>query len=411
MKNLLLILAILCSSTQFAQMNLKVLFVGNSYTAANDLPGTFAQIATAMGDQVTVDSKSNGGFTFQMHSQDPITYQKINAQAWDYVVIQGQSQEPSFPFGQVNTQSIPYAMQLADSVDANHPCAQVNYFMTWGRENGDPQWDSINTFHKMNARLRDAYLRIADSSDASVSPVGAAWRHIRETQPSIQLYVGDGSHPSVAGTYLAASVFYVSLFHKAITPNLAYTAGLDAVTAQHLINAANLVVLDSMGTWMLTHPDSLTQVDIVAELNGILPGSYTFDATCSACDSIAWDFGDNSTAFGASVIHVFTLGSYWVTCTATGPCGQATDSVLINLGANGISNLESGVTIHALEENQWIIQGNNVHQGNIQAFDYSGKALDLKVLDASNDFITLSLPTSFAFIRLNGQYYRLPVRG
>lgn len=411
MKNLLLILAILYSSTEFAQMNLKVLFVGNSYTAANDLPGTFAQIATAMGDQVTVDSKSNGGFTFQMHSQDPITYQKINAQAWDYVVIQGQSQEPSFPFGQVNTQSIPYAMQLADSVDANHPCAQVNYFMTWGRENGDPQWDSINTFHKMNARLRDAYLRIADSSDASVSPVGAAWRHIRETQPSIQLYVGDGSHPSVAGTYLAASVFYVSLFHKAITPNLAYTAGLDAVTAQHLINAANLVVLDSMGTWMLTHPDSLTQVDIVAELNGILPGSYTFDATCSACDSIAWDFGDNSTAFGASVIHVFNLGSYWVTCTVTGPCGQATDSVFINLGANGISNLESGVTIHAMEENQWIIQGNNVHQGNIQALDYSGKALDLKVLDASNDFITFSLPTSFAFIRLNGQYYRLPVRG
>ena len=71
----------------------------------------------------------------------------------------------------------------------------------------------------MNARLRDAYLRIADSSLASVSPVGAAWRYIRDTQPSIQLYVGDGSHPSVAGTYLAASVFYVSLFHKAITPN------------------------------------------------------------------------------------------------------------------------------------------------------------------------------------------------
>jgi hypothetical protein len=85
--------------------------------------------------------------------------------------------------------------------------------------------------------------------------------------------------------------------------------------------------------------------------------------------------------------------------------------VLINLGANGISNLESGVTIHALEENQWIIQGNNVHQGNIQAFDYSGKALDLKVLDVTSDFITFSLPTSFAFIRLNGQYLRLPMRG
>ena len=408
MKNLLLILALLCSYTEFAQMNLNVLFIGNSYTAANDLPGTFAQIATAMGDQVTVDSKSNGGFTFQMHSQDPITYQKINAQAWDYVVIQGQSQEPSFPFGQVNTQSIPYAMQLADSVDANHPCAQVNYFMTWGRENGDPQWDSINTFHKMNARLRDAYLRIADSSDASVSPVGAAWRHIRETHPSIQLYVGDGSHPSVAGTYLAASVFYVSLFQQPINPNLAFTAGLDAVTAQLLVDAANFVVLDSVATWKLQHPSTLTQVDISVQAGGI-PNNYTFEANCTHCDQISWDFDDQQTASGPQVTHTFANGNYWVICTVSGPCGQAIDSVLISAGSNGTLTLESGIAIKALKEQQWTIEGNNLQLSDLHAFDYSGRTLDLKLQNTSKDAITFSLPTSFAFIRLNGQYYRLPV--
>lgn len=409
MQKPLLILLFFVSSLGFAQQQLNVLFIGNSYTYANDLPGTLVQLAAAMGDQVNVDSKTNGGYTFQMHTQDLVTYQKINAQAWDYVVIQGQSQEPSFPYQQVNTQSLPYARQLADSVYANHSCAQVNYFMTWGRENGDPQWDSINTFNKMNARLRDAYLRIADSSNAGVSPVGSAWRYIRETQPSIQLYVGDGSHPSVAGTYLAASVFYVSLFHKAITPNLAYTAGLDAVTAQHLIDAANLVVLDSMDTWMLTHPDSLTQVEVVAEMNGILPGSYMFDATCSACDSIVWDFGDNATAFGGSVIHVFTQGTYWVTCTATGPCGQAMDSVQISVGTNGISVFESGISIQALDEQRWHIKGSNLNQFDIMAFDYSGKALEIALQDTTKDTITFSLQTSFAFIRLNGHYYRLPV--
>lgn len=409
MQKPLVILLLFVSSLGLAQQQLNVLFIGNSYTYANDLPGTLVQLAAAMGDQVNVDSKTNGGYTFQMHTQDLVTYQKINAQAWDYVVIQGQSQEPSFPYQQVNTQSLPYATQLADSVYANHSCAQVNYFMTWGRENGDPQWDSINTFYKMNARLRDANLRIADSSNAGVSPVGSAWRYIRETQPSIQLYVGDGSHPSVAGTYLAASVFYVSLFHKAISPNLAYTAGLDAITAQHLIDAANLVVLDSMGTWMLTHPDSLTQVEVVAEMNGILPGSYMFDATCSACDSIVWDFGDNATAFGGSVIHVFTEGTYWVTCTASGPCGQAIDSMQITVGSNGISALESEISIQALDEQQWLIKGSNLNQFAIMAFDYSGKALELALQDTSKDTITFSLQTSFALIRLNGHYYRLPV--
>ena len=410
MQKPLVILLLLVSSLGFAQQQLNVLFIGNSYTYANDLPGTLVQLAAAMGDQVNVDSKANGGYTFQMHSLDPVTYQKINSQAWDYVIIQGQSQEPSFPYGQVNTQSIPYAMQLADSVYANHACAQVNYFMTWGRENGDPQWDSINTFHKMNARLRDAYLRIADSSKAGVSPVGSAWRYIRETQPSIQLYVGDGSHPSVAGTYLAASVFYVSLFHKAITPNLVYTAGLDAVTAQHLVDAANLVVLDSMNTWMLTHPDSLTNVAINAQVGGI-PGGYLFEANCSHCDQISWDFGDNQTGSGNQVAHTFANGSYWVTSTATGPCGQAIDSVQITIGSNGISTQESDVTINALKDNQWIIQGYNINQNNLCAVDYSGKELKIKLQDISDDSITISLQTSFAFIRLNGHYYRLPVKG
>ena len=37
-------------------------------------------------------------------------------------------------------------------------------FMTWGRENGDPQWTPISTFEGMNDRLRSAYLRFADST-------------------------------------------------------------------------------------------------------------------------------------------------------------------------------------------------------------------------------------------------------
>ncbi|MEY3049995.1 MAG: hypothetical protein RL365_2033 [Bacteroidota bacterium] len=409
MQKRLLILVLFITSLGFAQQQLSVLFIGNSYTYANDLPGMLVQIAAAMGDQVNVDSKTNGGFTFQMHAQDPISYQKINAQAWDYVVIQGQSQEPSFPYQQVNTQSLPFAMQLADSVYANHSCSQVNYFMTWGREVGDPQWDSINTFHKMNARLRDAYLRIADSSTASVSPVGVAWRYIRDTQPSIQLYVGDGSHPSVAGTYLAASVFYVSLFHKAITPNLAYTAGLDAITAQHLVAAANIVVLDSMDTWMLTHPDSLTQLAISAQAGGI-PGGYLFEANSSHCDQITWDFGDNQTGTGEQATHTFANGTYWVTCIGTGPCGEATDSIQISVGSNGISAIESDILIKSLDEHQWVIEGNNLNLNDIKAFDYSGKELELMLQNKTKDGITFILQTPFAFICLNGQYYRLPVR-
>jgi hypothetical protein len=183
---------------------------------------------------------------------------------------------------------------------------------------------------------------------------------------------------------------------------------LDAVTAQHLIDAANLVVLDSMGTWMLTHPDSLTTVAISAQLGGI-PGGYLFEANCNHCDQISWDFGDNQTSTGDQVAHTFANGSYWVTCTVTDPCGQAIDSMQITVGSNGISALESEISIQALDGQQWHIEGNNINQFDIMAFDYSGKVLELKLQDATKDAIRFSLPTSFAFIRLNGHYYRLPV--
>ena len=158
-------------SFSFSQDTLSVLMIGNSYTSFNNLPVMLDNLSSSLGKSTTVNSKTNGGYTFELHANDQITYNNINDKIWDYVILQAQSQEPSFPWAQVNSQTLPYAVQLADSAHQVSPCTQAMYFMTWGRENGDPQWDSINTFNKMNLRLRNAYLRFADSSQSSVSPL------------------------------------------------------------------------------------------------------------------------------------------------------------------------------------------------------------------------------------------------
>ena len=235
----LLILLLLLSTHVFSQNNTSVLFVGNSYTSYNNLPILFQDLSSSLGKTVVVDSKLNGGYTLQSHANDPVTYQKMNASEWDYVVLQAQSQEPSFPYGQVNSQTLPYAMQLADSAQTTSECSQALFFMTWGRENGDPQWDSINTFDKMNFRLRNAYLRFADSSNSSVAPVGVAWKYVRDNHPTISLYAGDGSHPKPAGSYLAACTFYASIFHESPVGST-FLGGLDVSTAEILQNAAAL---------------------------------------------------------------------------------------------------------------------------------------------------------------------------
>lgn len=293
MKTILFFIGTFCSFLAYSQDSLSILFIGNSYISTNDLPTVFKNLTQSKGDIATVDSKTNGGFTFQSHVNDPVTFQKINAKPWDFVVLQGQSQEPSFPYAQVNSSTLPNAEKLADSVYANAPCSQVHYFMTWGRQAGDPQWDSINTFNKMNTRLRDAYLRIADSSHASVSPSGPAWKYVIDNHPTINLFSGDGSHPSFAGTYLSACVFYSSIYQKSPV-GAAYTGSLDAATALILQQAATLTVLDSISTWKLTHFDSLVQVDFTYSSTAGT-GEFQFIPTTNYyTQNVMWYFGDDT---------------------------------------------------------------------------------------------------------------------
>ena len=122
-----------------------------------NLPSLFQNMAASKGKSTFVDTKTNGGATMQFHANDPLSYQKMNSSDWNYVVLQAQSQEPSFPYGQVNAQTLPYADQLADTANQISSCSQALFFMTWGRENGDQNncenWPSVCTYDGMDDLL------------------------------------------------------------------------------------------------------------------------------------------------------------------------------------------------------------------------------------------------------------------
>lgn len=59
-----------------------------------------------------------------MHSTSVQTLSKINQQQWDYVVLQAQSQEPSFPASQVASDTYPYATILVDSIESHFSCTE-----------------------------------------------------------------------------------------------------------------------------------------------------------------------------------------------------------------------------------------------------------------------------------------------
>ena len=62
--------------------------------------------------------------------------------------------------------------------------------------------------------LNGAYFDIANELKATVAPVGMAWKKALAADPSLVLHQPDKSHPNPTGSYLAACVFYATLFDK-----------------------------------------------------------------------------------------------------------------------------------------------------------------------------------------------------
>ena len=234
MRKALFAALLLCfAALGMAQEERRVLFVGNSYVYTNDLPRLVENIAASMGDRLSCTSNAPGGCTLQQHCQNQ-SMTLIRQGGWDFVVLQEQSQRPSFPQAQVEVEVFPFAERLVDSVYANNPCCEPMFFMTWGHKYGDagnaPYFPVLGTYEGMDSMLCERYTYMARSFDASLCPVGCVFRYLRENHADIDVYSPDNSHPSLAGSYAAACAFYVLFFHRD-PDSIAFSATLPEATA------------------------------------------------------------------------------------------------------------------------------------------------------------------------------------
>ena len=371
MKKIILALLILATSNLKAQPK-KILFVGNSYVYSNNLPLVLYNLALSNGDTIIYDSSAPGGYTFAQHTTNATTLSKINAQDWDYVILQEQSQIPSFDPSQVQTETYPYAAQLNDLILANDSCTQTVFFMTWGRKYGDASncaiYPPLCTFEGMQGRLRQSYVEMADDNEALVSPVGEAFKYSRMADSTINLYSIDNSHPSVAGTYLAACTFYATLFETSPV-GLNYTAGLDATQAGFLQQIAYQTVFDSLSVW------NINEFEPQASFTYVLTGPNTFQFTSTATNANSFLWSDGATT--SSYEHTFPgSGIYTISHTVSDGCSSNTISQDITVSPfNALSeNLKDAIKI--VSQNQHInITVNPSYQSNsnILIFDALGK--------------------------------------
>jgi uncharacterized protein (TIGR02145 family) len=365
---------------------IRVFFLGNSFTAANDLPGMVYQLADAAGIPVFIDSYTPGGQFSINFIQDPIVYAKFHSQPWDYVVIQDNQGAFVNYVPYIGLNYLNANIQLCDSVTAICPCAKVILFAGWAGEGGYPQYIPGDNTQNCIGRILGNVVYLNTFVDQIIAPIGEAWIQSLNEQPQIDLYSPDGNHPSAEGSFAAATVIF-SVIVKANPASLNYSGGINEADAQYLGTIAYEIVTDQDN--FSTYSIGIVSPQIVFDnnmlstpapydyyqwfLNGeLIPGadnpvlgiteegeyslvvmgaggciqtsfpylyyiipaaefSYFADEltvlfynNSANATSYQWNFGDNSNSAESNPVHIYQqYGTYFVSLTAYGTSGSS----------------------------------------------------------------------------------------
>jgi hypothetical protein len=213
----------------------RVLFVGNSFSFYNNgIHNHLGSLIRSAGEWKSNNrlrlSTLSGGHISE-HSADLKDLLNNPSGKWQAIVLQGHSNEPIQP--KKSLKFLEATTQAVQQIKAKG--VQPILFMTWGYKGQA----------KMSFELADIYTKLANQLDVLVVPVGLAFAIAEAELSNIELFVPDvlgvdssqkltyrkdWKHPSEAGTYLAACVFYSALYQR--TPEgLVFNGKLEQDTA------------------------------------------------------------------------------------------------------------------------------------------------------------------------------------
>ncbi len=176
-----------------------VLFIGNSFTYYHDLPAMIAELARA-GKQrpLRYERETPGGWTLAKHWNSGKALAKIQERKWDFVVLQEQSEAP------LTKRDSMFENSKKFDAEIRKQGSKTILYMTWAKQNAPGDQPAISK----------AYLDLAKEMKVRVAPVGNAWQSALRADKKLVLHENDKKHPNATGSYLAACVFYATIYEK-----------------------------------------------------------------------------------------------------------------------------------------------------------------------------------------------------
>lgn len=181
-----------------AAARLRVLFIGNSLTYANNVPALVEALGQANGEQVETRMVAYPDYSIEDHWNSGDARRALAEGGWKYVVMQqGPSSQPDS-----RVLLVDYAKRFAG--EAKRVKARLGFYMVWTSESALRFMDGVKL----------SYETAAKETGGVFLPAGEAWRIAWRSDPNLAFFGPDRFHPSKLGSLLAALVIYEGLVGK-----------------------------------------------------------------------------------------------------------------------------------------------------------------------------------------------------
>lgn len=400
MKNnylLVLLFAVLFSN---AQVQKKVLFIGNSITYFNDMPILFESIANEKGKNVDVDFYAPGGTGFVNHHVDNNVYNLFQNNVWDVVVLQPGSSESAGVSWPVTTTAA-RGNQMQDSIKKYSPCAKV---LLYEIPYGVVSADNYANYFQTQTKIKDSITKLADNMHVPLVAAGECARQHYLAQQDLLLHNSyNDIHPNLNGSYLVACAMFCAIFQEPVS-GVNFNGGVSPPTATYFQGIADNIVLNNKPAWRINtynlHSEfSVNQID----------SHVSFTNQSTNYTSVLWDFGDGTTSTDVNPQHNYNqVGTKTITLTVTkNGCSEVFTRIVNITVLNSDSFASNQIKIYPTITDSVIhIQSDSFFNGSV----FNAVGQKISTFQKSNNEIEINLSSYAAgvyFIQIESDIYKV----